>query len=50
MNEFYLGDGLFASFNGELIDLRAPRDGGDDHVYLDREMLDRLVQYMKEQK
>jgi hypothetical protein len=34
-SEEYLGDGLYASFNGESIRLRASRDGGDHVVYLD---------------
>ena len=30
--ETYLGDGLYASFDGFSIWLRAPRENGDDHV------------------
>jgi hypothetical protein len=30
-HEVYLGDGLYASFDGYQIRLRAPREGGD-HV------------------
>jgi hypothetical protein len=33
--ETYLGDGLFASWDGLQIKLRAPRDGGDHEVYLE---------------
>lgn len=33
--ETYLGDGLYARFDGYQIDLRAPRETGDDHCYLD---------------
>jgi hypothetical protein len=33
--ETYLGDGLFASWDGWSIRLRAPRDGGDHEVYLE---------------
>lgn len=33
--EAYLGDGLYASFDGYQIVLRAPRLTGDDHVFLD---------------
>lgn len=34
-NETYLGDGLYASFDGYQFCLRAPRAGGDDVVYLE---------------
>ena len=33
--ETYLGDGLYASFDGYQIRLRAPRDGGDHVVFLE---------------
>lgn len=33
--EAYLGDGLYASFDGYQITLRAPRSGGDHVVSLD---------------
>ena len=35
MNEIYLGDGLYASYDGYQICLRAPRGGHDHYVYLD---------------
>jgi hypothetical protein len=35
MNETYLGDGLYASFDGWQICLRAPREDGDHKVYLE---------------
>lgn len=51
--ETYLGDGLYASFDGWQIKLRTPRDGGDHEVYLDtqvcRAFLD-FVESLKEQK
>lgn len=34
-NETYLGDGLYASFDGYQICLRAPRIDGDDVVYFE---------------
>jgi hypothetical protein len=34
-NEIYLGDGLYASFDGYYIMLRAPRAGGDHTVMLE---------------
>jgi hypothetical protein len=33
--ETYLGDGLYASFDGWQIRLRAPREGGDHVVFLE---------------
>ena len=33
--EYYLGDGLYASFDGWQIKLRAPRDDGDHWVALE---------------
>jgi hypothetical protein len=33
--EVYLGDGLFASFDGWTLWLRAPREDGDHRVALD---------------
>jgi hypothetical protein len=33
--EVYLGDGLYASFDGYQIRLRAPREGGDHEVFLE---------------
>lgn len=37
--EEYLGDGLYASFDGEQICLRAPRENGNDLVYMDAAVL-----------
>ena len=33
--EVYLGDGLYASFDGWQIRLRAPRENGDHEVFLE---------------
>lgn len=38
-NETYLGDGLYASFDGYQICLRAPRDFGDHTVFLEPPVL-----------
>jgi hypothetical protein len=38
-NEEYLGDGLYASFDGYQFRLRAPRGLGDHVVYLDRHVV-----------
>ena len=37
--EVYLGDGLYASFDGYSFILRAPRDGGDHWVALEPSVL-----------
>ena len=49
-NETYLGDGLYASFDGWMITLRAPRMGGDHWVGLEPDVYDALVEYAKEIK
>jgi len=38
MNEEYIGDGLYASFDGYQFKLRAPRFEGDSEVYLDMDV------------
>jgi hypothetical protein len=43
--ETYLGDGLYASFDGYQIVLRAPRDGGDHWVALEPEVFAALVKF-----
>ena len=37
--EVYLGDGLYASFDGGMFKLRAPRADGDHWVTLDPDVL-----------
>ena len=34
-HEVYLGDGLYCSFDGYQIRLRAPREGGDHEIFLE---------------
>jgi hypothetical protein len=48
MDETYLGDGLYASFDGMQIRLRAPRDGGDHYVYLDHGVYRQLQEFMRQ--
>lgn len=43
--EIYLGDGLYASFDGYHINLRAPRELGDHHVSLEPEVYESLIEY-----
>lgn len=43
MEETYLGDGVYASFDGYQICLRAPREHGDDKVYLEPSLFHALL-------
>lgn len=43
--EEYLGDGLYASFDGYHIWLRAPRENGDHEVALEPPVWAALVRY-----
>lgn len=43
--ETYLGDGLYASFDGYHIILRAPRGYEDHHVALEPLVFDALLEY-----
>ena len=43
--ETHLGDGLYASFDGYQINLRAPRGGGDHWVALKPEVFDALLEF-----
>ena len=42
------GDGLYASFDGYQINLRAPRDGGDHWVSLNSDVFDALLEFRAE--
>jgi hypothetical protein len=44
--ETYLGDGLYASFDGFYVRLRAPREGGDHVVSLEPETYIALRNYI----
>ncbi len=46
--ETYLGDGLYASFDGYQFCLRAPREGGDHKVYLETHTLNAFIEYVKQ--
>ena len=43
--ETYLGDGLYASYDGFMIMLRAPREAGDHYVGLEPEVFEYLLQF-----
>jgi hypothetical protein len=48
MKETYLGDGLYAKFDGEYVYLRAPREHGDHWVALDRHtVLPQFILYLE---
>ena len=44
--ETYLGDGMYASFDGYQVTLRAPREDGDHFVGLEPEVLRAFEQYV----
>ena len=48
--ETYLGDGLYAKFDGYGITLRAPREEGDHYVYLEPEVYESLLRFVEELK
>lgn len=46
MKEVYLGDGLYAKFDGYQIELRAARaDFNDDKIYLEKEVYSKLSEF-----
>lgn len=48
--EQYLGDGLYASFDGYQVCLRAPRAHGDDYVYLEPSTLQAFIDFVNRLK
>jgi hypothetical protein len=46
--EIHLGDGLYASFDGFAIRLRAPRDDGDHFVVLEPSMFETLKKFAEQ--
>jgi hypothetical protein len=44
-DESYLGDGLYAEFDGWQIVLRAPREDGDHWVAIEPEVFTKLVRF-----
>lgn len=47
IEERYLGDGLYASFDGYQITLRAPRSDGDHWVALELQVYSALIEFAK---
>ena len=50
IKESYIGDGLYASFDGWQFKLRAPRGDGDHEVFLDQNTLDEFLRYVERTK
>jgi hypothetical protein len=50
LSERYLGDGLYASFDGFAFWLRAPRDGGDHVVALEPDILQAFEVFVRDMK
>lgn len=48
--ETYLGDGLYASFDGYQFVLRAPREGGDHWVALEARVLEAFLTFVDDKK
>jgi hypothetical protein len=46
MDEEYLGDGLYVSFDGFGFTLRAPRETEDHWVYLEPNMFDDFARFV----
>lgn len=46
-DESYLGDGLYAMFDGWQVILRAPREGGDHWVALEPEVMLAMVLWLR---
>ena len=44
--ETYLGDGLYASYDGFQFKLRAPRENGDHEVYLEPYILAEFIRFI----
>jgi len=48
--ETYHGDGVYASFDGFMIRLRAPRAGGDHELFLEPQVLAAFERYVEKLK
>jgi hypothetical protein len=44
--EEYLGDGLYAPFDGFQVRLRAPRENGDHEVFLEAPVLPAFIEFL----
>lgn len=50
MREQYIGDGVYASYDGYAIKIRADRDGRDHWIVLEPDVLVSLVLYAEKMK
>jgi hypothetical protein len=48
MNEIYLGDGCYASYDGFRFKLRAPREHGDHEIFLEPLVLQAFEKFVSE--
>lgn len=48
--ETYLGDGLYVSYDGYQLQLRAPREDGNHFIYLEPEAYLHLLRFVKDAK
>ena len=48
IKETYLDDGLYASFDGFAVTVRAPREHGDHYVVLEPQMLASFMEFTKQ--
>lgn len=46
-DETYLGDGLYASWDGFMVRLRAPRENGDHEVFLEPSVFNEFVLFIE---
>ena len=49
-NETYIGDGVYVSWDGVQIKLRAPRPFGDSEVFLEEQLWGNLLEFAKNKK
>ena len=49
-NEVYIGDGCYASDNGYMFILRAPRENGDHWIGLEPEVIESFIRYIAKQR
>lgn len=47
IRETYIGDGLYASYDGYMLKLRAPRIGGDHEVYLEPDVMHDFMAFVE---
>lgn len=47
IRETYIGDGLYASYDGYMLKLRAPRIGGDHEVYLEPDVMQEFMAFVE---